>query len=178
MRILVGLIAVSLVACGDDGGKGSGDGGAGDGGGGDAAPVDGATDGAMADAPLDGPPGTTALKVKNYLNWCTVKVGGGAESTDAVQNVNVTPGAITLVARGRGTVQTPTFIVAGNMWHHTDGDTNNMGETGVVSAGVDPNKTSTATVTVGATAACVWVCCPFPNGTGCEFPGTVPEQCP
>lgn len=172
MRILVGLIAVSLVACGDDGGKGSGDGGTHDGGGSDGGAIDGATDGAMADAPLDGPPGTTPLTVKNYLSWCNLKVNGGAESTASVQNVNVTPGAITLVARGIGTAQTPTFIIGGNMWHHTDGDSGS-GEPGTITAGAEPNGTSTATVTVGATAKCVWVCCPFPNGTGCN----VAEQC-
>jgi len=181
MRILVGLIAiVSLVACGDDGGKQGGDGGAEDGGGtGDGLPIDGVVDGPV-DAMIDGPPGTTALKVKNYLAWCTVSVNGAATSIANIQTVNVAPGDITLVAMRKDS----TFEVSGNLWHHTNGDTG-AGEPGVITNAGDPaTKTSTAVVTVAATAKCVWVCCPFKavppdtEGAGCAFPTDVAEQCP
>lgn len=158
------MVMLALAACGDDGGKSGGDGGPADSAGSaDAPPADGAVD-----APPDGPPPN--LTVKNYLAWCSVSVNGAAASTASVQAVNVAPGDITLVATGIG--NPPMFIVAGNMWHHTDGDTGS-GEPGMIAGTTDPNKTSTAHVTVGSTAKCVWVCCPFPNGTGCN----VAEQC-
>ena len=122
---------------------------------------------------VDAPAGTVALTVKNYLNWCSVTVNGGAASSGAQQVVNVQPGAITLTAKRASA----SFEVSGNMWHHTDGDTNNMGEPGTITNAGDPaTKTSTATATVVAgTPKCVWVCCPFAGGSGCE--NTIPEQC-
>ena len=131
----------------------------------DATPVDGATDAPM----IDAPPGTVTLTVKNYLNWCSVKVNGGTESTAATQTVNAPPGGlIPLVAKAASA----SFAVSGNMWHHTMGDTG-AGETGVVT-GSDAATQSAATAVVGPAATCVWVCCPFTNGTGCN----VAEQCP
>jgi hypothetical protein len=128
---------------------------------------------------LDGPAGTTPLTVKNYASWCEVTVNGGTASSASSTTTNVTPGTITLVAKplpdGNGS---SLFEIDGNMWHHTDGDTNNTGETGTVSSGSDKRLlTSTAMVTVASTAKCVWVCCPFfPGGNGCE-PGVIGEQC-
>jgi hypothetical protein len=117
MRTLVGLLAITcLVACGDDGGKGGGDGGPNDGGGtGDGLPSDAHTDGQGADAMIDAPAGTAPLKIKNYLNWCEVQTNGAAFVRMSTQTVNVTPGDITLVARGAGTPPNSMFIVAGNM---------------------------------------------------------------
>src|SRR5439155_6044878 len=55
---------------------------------------------AHVDAPPDGPAGTIALTVKNYVQWCTVKVGsGGAFTPAAAQVVFVLPGAISLTAK-------------------------------------------------------------------------------
>jgi hypothetical protein len=118
-------------------------------------------------ATADAAPAGTALTVKNYLSWCSVSVNGGAASSGATQTVNVTPGPITLVATAAST----TFKLGPNMWHHVDGTTGNTGVPGTVAGAM-----STATITVGATAACAWVCCPFANGTGC--PDTLPDQCP
>jgi hypothetical protein len=109
-----------------------------------------------------------ALTVKDYLAWCSVKVNNGAAST-MTQVVMPAAGPIPLVA----TAANSTFKVGGNMWHHTDGDTG-TGEPGTVS-GTGINTMSTATVTFGTTAKCVWVCCPFQNGTGCDG---LPDQCP
>ena len=117
------------------------------------------------DAPLDGPPGTQPLTVKNYLAWCSVSVNGGSASIAASQQVFVTPGAIPLSATAR-----TGFILDAHMWHHTDGDT------GSGEAGSANGSASDATVTVVSTSGnCVWVCCPFTNGTGCS---NVADQCP
>ena len=112
---------------------------------------------------LDAPPGTYPLTVKNYLDWCSVSVGGGAFSADAVQVVNVMPGTIPLVAQPASTM----FELAPGMWHHTDGDAG-TGDSGVVAGGQ-----SSAVKTVGTAPACVWVCCPFTTGVGCA----IPDQC-
>jgi len=106
------------------------------------------------------------LTVKNYLSWCSVSVDGGTASTAAVQTKPITAaGMRNLVA----TAASATFVIGPNMWHHTDGDTG-TGDSGTVAGSM-----STATVTVQATASkCVWVCCPFANGTGCP----TADQCP
>jgi hypothetical protein len=121
----------------------------------------------MIDAPMgpqDAPAGTVALTVKNYLSWCSVKVNGGTASTAASQVVNVTPGTIPLAADALAG-----FKLDANMWHHTNGDTAGTGEGGTVTG-----TTSSTAVTVGTTAKCVWVCCPFTDGSGCN----VADQCP
>ena len=105
--------------------------------------------------------GMQQLTVKNYLTWCSVTVNGGAASSLAAQTVSVAPGDITLTA-------SPNSGFMLGLWHHTSND-NGSGDPGTVSGTV-----STATVTVGNAATCVWVCCPFTNGTGC--PTT--DQCP
>ncbi len=127
--------------------------------------------GTHADAPLDGPPGTFLLTVKNFDFWCSVSVDGGSASTANVQNVFVLPGQIPLTAKKASA----TFEVGSNMWHHTDGDTGS-GEKGNWSTNDPTTATSSATVTVGSAAKCVWVCCPFTSGTGCD-PATIGEQC-
>src|SRR5690242_18937388 len=109
------------------------------------------------------PAGTVPLTVKNYLDWCSVSVAGGAFSADGIQVVDVAPGTISLVARPASAA----FELAPRMWHHTDGDLG-AGDSGAVSAGQ-----STTAKTVGAAPACVWVCCPFADGTGCA----IPDQC-
>jgi hypothetical protein len=112
----------------------------------------------------DGTPGSTQLTVKNFLSWCSVSVNGAAAATTATQTVTVDPGTIDLVA----TAASATFEIGPGMWHHTDGDTG-TGDDGTVSGDM-----STAQVTVGADATCVWVCCPFASdGSGCD----VAEQC-
>ena len=122
---------------------------------------------AGADAPSaqqDAPAGTSPLTVKNYLSWCSVSINNGGNSTAAVQVVNVTPGTIPLAAD-----PATGFILDAHMWHHTNGDTAGTGEGGTVSG-----TTSSTAVTVGMAAKCVWVCCPVPDGTGCN----VADQCP
>ena len=127
---------------------------------------------APTDSAADAPAGTFALTVKNYLSWCSVSVNGGTTSTMGMQTINVLPGTIPLTA----TAASSTFQIGTNMWHHTTGDTANTGETGTVS-GSGVSAQSAATATVGSAAKCVWVCCPFVGGTGCD-PGAIGEQCP
>lgn len=156
-------MVVILAACGgDDGGT--------------TMQKDAAVDSKAVDAPkvfMDAPAGTATLTVKNYANWCEVGINGATPAVGLVATANLAPGTYNILAQGAGT-----FIIQPGMWHHVDGDTG---------AGVDGNQvggdtgTSTAMVTMGTTAKCVWVCCAFPDGHGCT-PGTgtneVPEQCP
>jgi hypothetical protein len=106
------------------------------------------------------------LTVKNYLSWCSVAIGTGTASTSASQSVPITSNGAIMLA---GSPASSSFALGSDMWHHTDGDTGS-GEAGTVSG-----TTSTARVTVSTTASkCVWVCCPFTNGTGCP----TADQCP
>jgi hypothetical protein len=167
-KIAASLFVIACVAgCGDDGGKGANKDAAIDSKVAiDATPIDAAIDA----PPVDAPPGTFPLKVKNYLSWCDVSVNGGTSSAGAEQTVNVLPGNIPLLAKAANA----TFEVSGNMWHHTTGDAG-AGETGMVTTPAS-GKQSTAVAVVGSAAKCVWVCCPFVGGTGCE--NTIPDQCP
>jgi hypothetical protein len=158
----LGVLALMLVACGSDDNTNTKQ---------DAQTVDApkdaaadaahdaAHDAATPDAPPDAPDGTQQLTVKNYLNWCSVSVNGGAASSAAQQQVNVQPGTIALTASPLAA-----FRLDANMWHHTDGDTSGNGEGGTVTG-----NTSATTVTVtSASGKCVWVCCPFQTGDpGC-----------
>jgi hypothetical protein len=117
------------------------------------------------DAPLDGPPGTQQLTVMNTLDWCSVTIGSGSASTAAQQQVFVQPGQIALSAAPASSA----FELDAHMWHHTDGDTAGTGEAGTLNG-----SASDAIVTVGSTAKCVWVCCPFTTGMGCN----ITDPCP
>jgi hypothetical protein len=171
MRGKIALV-VLLAGCGDDGSTTKKD-----------AAIDspnGAVD-AMVDAKMiDAPPGTTPLTVKNVLAWCEVFVDGSTTgSTASSITTNVMPGAITLVARAKpGTMANNSlFKIVANMWHLTDGDTGN-GETGTVN-GTGDAATSTVMATVVAnTPKCVWICCPFKDGSGCEPATTDQHDCP
>ncbi len=123
---------------------------------------------AKPDGHIDTPTADAAMgfTLKNYTSWCSVSLGTGMFTTAAIiQNPNEPPGTLML----RAQPATSQFELGPMMWHHTDGDTGS-GEAGTVSGGI-----SSATVTIGTTGKCVWVCCPFsPGGTGC--PTT--DQCP
>ena len=102
--------------------------------------------------------------MKNYLNWCSVRVGNGTASSGAMQTVCVAPGVITVAA-----APLTGFQLGTAPWHGTDGDT------GTGEAGTRTGAEAIATKTVGATAACAWVCCEFAGGGGCTG---VANQCP
>jgi hypothetical protein len=108
-----------------------------------------------------------ALTVKNYLDWCSVAVGGGPPSSTS-QTVCVADGAVSLTATALVGFQLGTAP-----WHDVDGDTG-AGLLGVTS-GSGQSETATVTKTVSGTAACAWVCCETaPLGGDC--PAT--DQCP
>jgi hypothetical protein len=111
--------------------------------------------------------GTAALTVKNYLSWCSVSVAGQPASAAGVQTVCVAPGTVALSATALAG-----FELGPAPWHRTDGDAGS-GDLGTVT-GTGQAASSATSVTVAATPACVWVCCPFTGGTGC--PAT--DQCP
>ena len=115
----------------------------------------------------DAPAGSATLTVKNYLSWCSISVDGMAASPAAsiTEPITTTRNDLPLV----GTAASAAFKIDAMMWHHTNGDTGS-GEAGTVSGTM---STATVTVTAGVDK-CVWVCCPFTNGTGC--PTT--DQCP
>jgi hypothetical protein len=120
------------------------------------------------DAPVgngDAPGSGTPLTVDNFDSWCSVAVGNNTTSSSPSQLVDVTPGTITLTATALSG-----FILGD--WFGVTGDTGS-GTTGTVT-GSGSSAVSTATVTVGSTAACVSICCPFKSGSGC--PTT--NQCP
>ncbi len=122
---------------------------------------------------LDAPPGTYPLTVKNYLSWCTVEIdNSGSFSTVTPQTVNVLPGTISLAARPASTM----FVLGSDMWHHVDGTTGDTGISGSQS-GSGLTATSTASITITSAGACVWVCCPFSTGGGCD-PALIGDQCP
>jgi len=139
------------------------------GGGGKSPAIDSATqhDAPVHDAAkvfLDAPPGTFPLTVKNVISWCSVTVNGGPATTSSSIVTNVLPGPITLTA-----TPIPNFEIGPTPWHLVDGDTGG-GVQGTLSGSM-----TTATVTVGSAAKCVWVCCRSQTDTtDCD----VPDQCP
>ncbi len=114
---------------------------------------------------LDAPPGTAPLTIKNVISWCNVTVNGGAGSTSSSISANLAPGAVTLTA-----TPIPGFELGPTPWHFVDGDPTGTGVQGTVSG-----TTSTAMVTMGTTAKCVWVCC---RSTADPTDCNVPDQCP
>lgn len=103
------------------------------------------------------------LTVLNVLVWCSVSIEGGSPWSGAQQTVCVAPGIVNLAAS-----PLPGFELGPAPWYDTSGDLGS-GDPGTVVGDVD-----STTVMVTSGSACVWVCCPFPDGTGC--PTT--DQCP
>jgi hypothetical protein len=135
---LITLLAF-IVGCGP--GTGSPDSGS---------PDAGSLDAGQPDSGMDAG-SCSMLTVKNVDVWCTVTVAGGTPSAAAEQTVCVAPGTVNLAATAN------TGFVLGD-WHHTTGDTGS-GDPGTVTNGV-----SAATVRVGSSNACVWICCPGVGG--------------
>src|SRR5580692_3018759 len=102
----------------------------------------------------------TVLTVDNYESWCSVAIASDNASSGSQQSIgDLAVGAdVTLTATAlQG------FELGSNMWHDVNGDTGN-GVSGTVH-GTGSNAVSTAMITVGSAAACVWVCCPFTSGS-------------
>ncbi len=119
--------------------------------------------------PTGPPPGPDAgacvnLTVKNPMGWCSVSVAGGPTSTAPSQTICVAPGDIAASA----TPASAAFSLGATPWHHTVGDTG-AGEPGSIAS-----NASTATIHVGTTSTCAWVCCPFATGEGCPTSDACP----
>jgi hypothetical protein len=145
---------------GNDAGSGTDAGGENDAGV-DSGTMDSGTDAGTNDAgEVDA--GTVALTVKNYRAWCSVSIDGNAYSAAASQSVNVPAGIVPLAAKPAS----DKFILG--LWHLTIGDTG-AGDPGTIDGGI-----SYTTADAGGTSSCVWVCCPFTDGGGCN----IADQCP
>ena len=121
--------------------------------------------------------GCAELTVKNYKDWCTLSVNGQALPNSGPpamgsSTVCVPPGTVDLVASPYSTH----FELGPHPWYGTSGD-QGSGDPGVyVDAGIGDagvNSTnSTTVVVIGGSSACVWACCPFTDGTGCDLATT------
>ena len=98
----------------------------------------------------------TTVNVYNFDSWCTVSVGGAATAAAATYSACVIPGESILIDVGpkNGTFELgpDPFVYASGPGTATDGG----------------GLTSTLNLLVGSTPACVLLCCPFANGTGCD----------
>ena len=150
MRMLLLMtVGIAVSACG-----------AGYGNGGSGAPI--------SDAP---PPSPGTLTVKNFLNWCSVEINGGAASTDATVTASVTAGSmVTIVA----TPADGSFEIGPDPWFGVD--QNNGAAAPGTDVGSGTSETSTAVVTVNQAGApqCVSVCCQEPGNGPIPCPATNP----
>jgi hypothetical protein len=110
-----------------------------------------------AEASTTGEGGTcTTVNVYNFDSWCTVSVNGAATVAAATYSPCVSKGESILIAVGpkNGTFELgpDPFVYVSNVGTVADGG----------------GLTSTLNLLVGSTPACVLVCCPFTNGTGCD----------
>ncbi|HEV8246595.1 MAG TPA: hypothetical protein VGP93_12540 [Polyangiaceae bacterium] len=122
----------------------------------------GGAGGETASGGAGGAPGCVTLTIKNYANWCQVQIGTGAFASGTTLTACLDAGTIDVAAKANDVDFTPgTFKIVADMWHHTDNDA------GTQVAGVSSTTKSLSS------DACIWVCCPFTNGTGCP----VSEQC-
>jgi hypothetical protein len=127
----------------------------------------GVLDATIADAGAEASAPCVNLTVLNYEVWCAVSVNGGdAEVADA-ETLCVPPGTQQLAATAL-----QFFELGPAPWHDTAGDMG-QGDPGTVT-GSGATAVDTTTVVVGSQPKCVWVCCPFDDGSGC--PTT--DQCP
>lgn len=103
--------------------------------------------------------------MKNVDQWCTVTVGTNTAFSGSQESYCVADGTVDLSAKPLSS----TFELGPDPWHDTSGD-HGSGDPGTVANG----SSSTTVVVSGSGDACVWVCCPFADGSGC--PTT--NQCP
>ena len=111
------------------------------------------------------------LAIKNFESQCAIAINSGPAELGANLALILNaagPNTITLTASPAGNA----FALGPAPWHRTDGDTGS-GEAGTI-AGTGTTETSSTTITIANnSSACVWVCCPLADGTGC--PAT--DQC-
>jgi hypothetical protein len=156
------LASLALAACGSSsGGDGTEGSGASTGSGGHTTAGTGATSSSSGSGTCSGDT-PVELTVLNYLSWCDVTVAGGASSSAATIKTCVADGTVTLTQKAESSA-----FQLGD-WYGVSGDT------GKGTPGTVAGSTSTATISVSGSSACVSVCCPFTGGSGC--PGK--NECP
>jgi hypothetical protein len=88
----------------------------------------------------------------NYLQWCSVTINSGTACTNGTCTATVTASSTATVVA----TALPGFAFGPDPWYLGDGGpsngTNDTGDGG-------PGSTSTVSVPIGATSACVSVCC-------------------
>jgi hypothetical protein len=125
------------------------------------------TEGGEAGQEAEAGAGCVNLTVENVEVWCAVSINGATASIADEQIVCVPPGIQHLAATAL-----VFFELGPAPWHDTAGDTG-QGDPGTLT-GSGQSAVDSTTVAVGDTAKCVWICCPFPDGTGCP----TNDQCP
>jgi len=117
--------------------------------------------------------GGATLSVKNYLNWCSVEINGGAASTDATVTAAVAPGSMaTLVA----TPASSSFEIGPNPWFGVDQNSGSAAPGTDVRSGTGETSTAVVTMNQDGTPQCVSVCCQEPGNAPIPCPATNP--CP
>jgi hypothetical protein len=126
----------------------------------------GETDSGTTDAGMDGG-GATSVTVHNFRSWCNISIDGGTFTNSASQLVDVSPGTVPMAMEPENS----NFILG--LWHHVSGDVNDAG----IPGDLDGGKSYASVVVSQGTNACVFVCCPFTAGNGCD-PASAPDPCP
>jgi hypothetical protein len=131
-------------------------------------------------APISNAPppgqGTSAgatLSVKNYLNWCSIAINGGATSTDATVTASVAPGSMaTIVAAPANS----SFEIGPTPWFGVDQNGGGAAPGSDIGSGTSETSTAVVTIDQAGTPQCVSVCCQEPGNGPIPCPATNP--CP
>jgi hypothetical protein len=123
----------------------------------------------ISNAPAAGPgtSGGATLSVKNYLNWCSVEINGGAASTAATVTASVAPGSMaTIVASPANS----SFEIGPTPWFGVDQNSGSAAPGSDVGSGTSETSTALVTINQAGASQCVSVCC--------QEPGNGPIPCP
>ena len=117
--------------------------------------------------------GGATLTVKNFLNWCSIEINGGAASTDAVVTASVAPASMaTIVAAPASS----SFEIGPNPWFGVDQNGGGAAPGSDVGSGAGETSTAVVTISQAGTPQCVSVCCQEPGNGPIPCPATNP--CP
>jgi hypothetical protein len=98
-----------------------------------------------------------ALKLEDYLSWCSVSVNGGTASADATQTLTVPQGTMVPLSASAAS-----SVFVWGYWVGSDGDTSASHDTG-----------QAATVTMDKSKV-VQACCPFASDPNTPCPAPTP----
>jgi hypothetical protein len=117
--------------------------------------------------------GEATLSVKNYLNWCSVAINGGAASIAATVTASAAPGSMaTIVA----TPANSSFEIGPTPWFGVDQNGGSAAPGSDVGSGTSETSTALVTINQAGTSQCVSVCCQEPGNGPIPCPATNP--CP